>query len=111
MKAAKFSKTQHSSTHYKNTMIPVSTGQFYYQSQQLKSGLTGISINNGGPSSSRQRFAPYNFYKRTYANMSSSYQSTNYHLHQQRNIASSSNSFSVTNQSLSKVSPTGSAYG
>lgn len=100
MKAGKYNKTPY--------VIPSSTGQNYYPSQPIKSGLTGMSINNGS-STNRQRFAPYNFYKRSYANINFPYQNSNYQ--QQQRIMTSSNSYSTTNQGLMKVSPNGSTYG
>lgn len=100
MKAGKYNRTPY--------MFPSSTGQFYYPSQQIKSGLAGMSVSNGS-SSSRQRFAPYNFYKRPYVNINFSYQNTSYQ-QQQRAMATSSTSFNAMNQGLIKVSPTGSTY-
>lgn len=128
---------------YKNIMMPAThqqhvlkkgsvlignTGNYYYakgngnsinqnnahfnqQTQQLNAGIMGLENHNR---SSRQRFAPYPFYKRSYAHAVMQQQTNQrcYNFQSQQQAMTSTNLANMAaNQSSASLSPTDSAYG
>lgn len=128
---------------YKNIMMPAThqqhipkkinvlvgnTGNFYYakanggnnnqnnahfnqQTQQLSAGIMGLTNPNR---SSRQRFAPYPFYKRSYAHtvmQPTPQRCYNFQLQSQQQVMASNNLVNIANQSSASVSPSDSDYG
>lgn len=93
-----------------NLNIP-NNSHFNQQTQQLNGGIMGLTNHNR---SSRQRFAPYPFYKRSYAHavmQPTAQRCYNFQLQSQQQAMASNNLVNIANQSATSLSPTDSAYG